>query len=483
MLIFLLYAVSLLMLLKVLGFFQIDNFRGWGLYMALVVKLLLALLLYHFPYESMRDSQIYLHDSRVLSEVLFNSPRDFFTLFFNISPNENLELLHLIETNYWSHETAGLLSEKRNVIRINALFQILSFHNPYIVFLWNTLLSTLGLKLIYKAIRKTTSDSKNVLFVAVFLLPSTLLWSSNIMKESYLILGLGLFLYGILNVENRKQRIAFTVSGLLIMLMFKQYVAIGFSFGLAIFLLLQIKKYSYRIAALPLFFMLCALLFYTTHTKITERISQKQFDFMRLADGGIILSDLDNFYTLDSNSEDQLHFFTGKDKNRYATILYPTVATKENHGEEPKTVVLEPSKKHWYVIIQNDKSGSKIVLTPIQNESMQLFKNIPEALINASFRPFPSDPPKSIFKWYFVLENLLLWSIFCYAITKIKVNRNKNVIAMLLFSSLTIALLIGWTTPVIGAIVRYKMPIVLSLITVSWLLLFPHSTNTSKEKQ
>jgi hypothetical protein len=483
MLIFLFYAIPLLILLKTLGFFRINNFRGWALYGVLLIKLVLAFTLYHFPYDSLKDSQIYLHDSRVLSDVLLHAPQDFFVLFFNLDETQNLDLVYMHDTNYWSHETSGLLSEKRSVIRVNALFQILGFQNPYIVFLWNALVSILGLKLIYKALRKYTTDTKNILFLALFLLPSTLLWTSNLMKESYMLLGLGVFLQGILVANQRKNKIFLIVFGLLILLLFKQYVAIGFLLGFGLYLLLQINKTKYKILALSLCGALFLLLAYMALPKFTERISQKQFDFIRLAEGGIVLNDLGTFYKIDLALENRLDFFIGQDKNNYAKITQALEASQENHGDQPRQVVLEPSEKHWYVVVHSEASGSRIDVTPIQNDSKQLLKNIPEALINVCFRPFPKDPPNSLFKWYFVLENLFLWSLFTVALFRLKKTQNSHFIALLIISSLIIALLIGWTTPVIGAIVRYKLPVVVSLIAVSWLLLFPQTNIISKEKQ
>jgi len=483
MLIFVLYAIPLLILLKTLGFFRIDNFQGWALYGVLFIKLTLAFILYHFPYDSLRDSQIYLHDSKVLSDVLLHAPQDFFALLFNLNQPENLDLVHMLDTNYWSHETSGLLSEKRNVIRVNAVFQILGFQNPYIVFLWNALVSILGLKLIYNALRKYTTDSKNLLFLALFLLPSTLLWTSNLMKESYMLLGLGVFLQGVLVANQRKNKIFLIGFGLLILLLFKQYVAIGFSMGFVLYLLLQINKLKYKIVAFSLCSALFAYVLFAALPKLTERISQKQFDFIRLAEGGIVLNDFGTFYKIDLAFENRLDFFTGEDKNNYALITQVLEASQENHGEQARQVVLEPSEKHWYVVVHSEASGSRIDVTPIQNNGKQLLKNIPEALINVCFRPFPNDPPKSPVKWYFILENLLLWILFFWAIFKRKSAGNGSIIMLLLVSSLVIASLIGWTTPVLGAIVRYKMPIVLSLIAVSWLLLFPLKNSITKEQQ
>jgi hypothetical protein len=42
-----------------------------------------------------------------------------------------------------------------------------------------------------------------------------------------------------------------------------------------------------------------------------------------------------------------------------------------------------------------------------------------------------------------------------------------------------IALFIGWTTPVLGAIVRYKLPATQHFFAASWLLLLPKQTENT----
>jgi hypothetical protein len=47
-------------------------------------------------------------------------------------------------------------------------------------------------------------------------------------------------------------------------------------------------------------------------------------------------------------------------------------------------------------------------------------------------------------------------------------------------AAMLIALFIGWTTPVLVAIVRYKLPVILLIFAASWLLLYPKQQITNK---
>lgn len=481
MLLFIIYLLVVAFVLRTLGYFRLDNFRGYGLYFVLTIKLVIAIILYHFPYDTMRDSEIYLNDSQYLSSIFWQSPKDFFSVFLHLSDAHELDLKYMLDSKYWSHETTGFLSEKRNVIRVNALFQLLGFQNPYIVFLWNALLTVLGLKLLYIALRKRCQDPKNLLFLLIFLLPSTLLWTTNIMKENFLVLGLGIFIYGLLGSTKLNKRLLFMGLGWLITLMFKQYVAFGLLIGVMLYFIASLNSTRIRIIGFGLLGTLVAFSFYFLGSKFTARISYKQFEFMQRAAGGIVLFDSGNMIKIEPAQEENIQLFLGIDNNQYAKIIREVQASIQNHGEKAYSVVLDPSEKNWYVLVQGEESGSKITLTAINNSTSQLIKNIPEALTNAFLRPWPNDPPKSIMKWYFVLETWMLWALLLIGMAKINHATDKKVVIFFLAFIIAVGLFIGWTTAVLGALVRYKLPIVLSIIAMSWLLLRPIN-NKSKAK-
>ncbi len=466
-----LYSSILIFLLQRVGFFRLPKGKDWKLIGVLLVKFSFAIVLFHFPYDTMRDSGIYLNDSLVLSNVFLSNPKDFFSLFMSLGDTHELDWKHMKETLYWSHEQSGLLSEKRNTIRANTLLQLISLQHSYLVFLWNALIALLGLKLIYQSALKFVLDKYHVFFFLIFLLPSTLLWTSNLMKENFMVLGLGLYFCGL--IRQKSNSWLYALSGILLLLMFKQYVGIAFGMGYILFTILTLKNAQLRLAILGFSAVLLVLGLIRFAKPITNKISEKQADFIRLAEGGIVLNDLGQIYRIDISEREKFQFFIGEEKNEYGIIKASVSAAKIKMNGTEEHITLKPSDKHWYVVVNAEASGSRIDVTPIQNSPMKLVKNIPEALINVLLRPFPTDPPKSIMKWYFVLENALLVGLMLTAFAKWKNFKNKNLILSILFSALLVSLFIGWTTPVLGAIVRYKLPVVLSLILVSWLLLQP----------
>jgi hypothetical protein len=162
-------------------------------------------------------------------------------------------------------------------------------------------------------------------------------------------------------------------------------------------------------------------------------------------------------------------------QNRYGYLNEPTEGHVRIDGEERTLVNLYPSNEKLYVFHLLEPSGSLIPITPINRSHIQLIKNIPEALFNTLFRPLPTDPPSKIEKWYFVLENWFIYALILVGVfikrTQFNTKQQSFIVFIVVFTIL-LSLLIGWITPVIGAIIRYKIPIVFLLIGLGWLLLY-----------
>jgi hypothetical protein len=108
-------------------------------------------------------------------------------------------------------------------------------------------------------------------------------------------------------------------------------------------------------------------------------------------------------------------------------------------------------------------------------------KNIPEALANSYLRPYLFDPGSRL-KYLSMLE---VWFLSVFLVFSLFQRRKLNAVekaiifGMVVFA-LTLFLLIGWTTPVIGAIARYRFPAQLALVVVG-LISFKPKLNFSHE--
>ena len=87
-------------------------------------------------------------------------------------------------------------------------------------------------------------------------------------------------------------------------------------------------------------------------------------------------------------------------------------------------------------------------------------------------RPYPWDNGNKL-KYFAFLQNLALLLLLFYAIynKKTLLDKEKWLLFILTTTSIFILLLIGWTTPIFGAAVRYKVPVDLFILIISFILL------------
>ena len=113
-------------------------------------------------------------------------------------------------------------------------------------------------------------------------------------------------------------------------------------------------------------------------------------------------------------------------------------------------------------------AGSTIHLPDLDNSWSSFVLATPRALYNSLLRPMPWDGLNVLT----TLSMLEVFAILCLFVLSILFRERegqdlKTFTLTTLYFSLFLALLIGWTTPVLGAIVRYRMPIYLVLVPLT----------------
>ena len=479
---FFFYFVFVVFLLRKNQFFRLPFLKGWSFEIVLIVKVAIAVFFVYYPTSYLFDSPIFLDESKLLSRVFYDSPVDFFKLLTGIGENEELVYRYLIETIHWTQQPDNLFNDSKNLIRFNAILDILSFGNIFVNFLFISLITLVGLKAIYDTIIDLTNHENWFLFALIFLLPSTILWTSAIMKEPYLILGIGFFLKGVWGHTSKANRIWLLAVAVFFLIAFKPYVLVCLLLAVIvyfIYLKVPTKKFLWSASVV---IVLSALTFGSTFLlsrNFTEIISKKQFNFINLTEGGIWILTDSCMIVVPKSEEYKFDFFI-ENKNRYGFLNEATEGEIRRDGVPHQKVNLYPDTTKLYIFHFVDPSGSLIQITPINKSHAQLLKNIPEAVFNTFVRPLPNDPPAKIEKWYFVIENWVLIGLLVWGVSKRKTLSVKfqSLLCALSVFMLFLALMIGWVTPVLGAIIRYKMPIIFALIMIIWILLFSHQTKT-----
>lgn len=238
------YIALLLFLMRRMPFFS----RVPGLGMRFIAAMFLlkvmagtalwAIYTYAYPDRSTADIFKYFDDSRVLSEALWSSPSDYLRMLTGIgndSPHFT-EKYYLVMNNWVRRFETNVYNDSHTMIRFNAVLRLLSFGHYHVHTVFSCFLSTAGLVALYRAFHRLAPASTRGLALAVFAWPSVVLWSSGPLKESLLMLGLGFFLLAAM-VPWRELRAwrgpVLLLLGLAVMLVVKPYVLLCVLPGLA----------------------------------------------------------------------------------------------------------------------------------------------------------------------------------------------------------------------------------------------------------
>lgn len=412
-----------------MNYFKTSQFSPQALQVAFLLKVLCGVIIfllytYYYPIRKDADTFKYFDDSKYLYDALWTHPGDFFQMLFGINCEDEY-----FKSNYYSNMynwyrayDNGLLNDNRLVIRVNAVFRIVSFGNYHVHSLLLNFLAFVGSFSLARLFLEY-SRSKWKTYLAVFLIPSVVFWSSGILKEAVLLFGLGLFGWNFHKLMFDRwnwKRIPFLVFLLGILLVMKLYVFVAFVPAVIAW---WISKNTKRTILVHFSMIILGIIFgYALAWMIPELnflkiIADKQKDFINLSKAFNVNSAIEMSY-------------------------------------------LEPN--FWSFI-----------------------KATPNALLNSITKPWPSEV-KGILFIPPLLENLFIIGIVILSWfygKRIGSREWKFVIFCLTFSFI-LFLIIGLTTPIIGAIVRYKIPAI-PFLMIAALMFFdsqklPHSITQNK---
>ena len=400
------YYVLLLLIIKKWSFFKNTGISFNTLCLLFSVKFLFGLGIYYvytFYYTDRKTADIfkYFDDAQFLFENVYKvSPLKFWKIIFGIQ-NESTEIHQiLIKTNYWFKPfSSNIFNDNRTVIRFNAIIHLFSFGYYHVHTLILSMLSFIGLTSIFKVYNKKFKDRKNELIIACFLIPSVLFWGSGILKESILLFGVGLFLFAFTQIiTSQKKSLFFCV------------------FILSIGLLAFTKTY------------VLALL-------IPNILAWLLVHFIKTSKVGLV------FLLINS-------------------IVF-SIAVNADKIDERFNLLgdLKHKQTDFINVAHTTKAGSSIQLERLDNSVESFLRTMPNAFVNGLLRPSIFEI-KNLFIAFSAFENfcLLVLLILVFVFFKKPTLEQLPYIYFGIYFTILLSILIGWTVPVLGAIVRYKIP-------------------------
>ncbi|MEY4602880.1 MAG: hypothetical protein RIT43_172, partial [Bacteroidota bacterium] len=315
-----LFTLVLVLLTYRSRLFHLPGMNPWVMPSALIIKLVAGLLLFLLHIQTYgidelsHDGETFFNEGRYLNDVFYVSPIDFFKLLTGIGENDTLIHKYLYMTEYWSAGDLSIVNDSKNVIRVHSLIHFVSMNSVFIHLAIFCLISLAALKNIFLALKPHIAIPEKIVFWILLLVPSTIFWTSSMMKEPIMFLGLSMLLRAILVQESKKKRIVIFLCAIALMLCFKPYVL--FAALIAISLALCFKNlFSGKLIPALLTISgvtaLCILVFERPRDAAVHYLTRKQFDFENVGKGGLHTEGDTCFYYFKPYTYEKLKFGNG----------------------------------------------------------------------------------------------------------------------------------------------------------------------------
>jgi hypothetical protein len=395
-----------------LRFFRLEGLPAWTSVALFGVKLIFGFALwavYTFYYTDRSTGDIYkFYDDAHYIHVAYGENKTAFAGLMTGSEDSSLSP-YTSQMKNWKRNFADRqpFNENRFMIRLNAAMMLISGENIHVHTILFCFLSFLGCMLLIKVFQSLLSDDKKKWVLLTVLFPSFLFWTSGGLKESIMILALGLLLYGFFAIASRKVLgIVLFLLGTLLLLMIKYFLLLCIAPALAAYYVLA-QRNTLKVAAIK---YASVLILSLTAIAVISPLNPR-LDFVFL--------------------------IAKKQKHAIAEAMYM-------------------------------KAGSYSPVPVIEQNIFSIIKNLPVGLWNSMLKPYlwQSRNPMMLLS---AAENVALVLLLALGVIyrSKKEDLNYNVLFFMLAAVVPYLCLIGIMTPVLGNLVRYKVVMLPLLIFIA----------------
>ncbi len=386
------------------SFFQDPRISRKAFLGAFLLKFLAGLILwgiysFYYPMKGHSDAFNYFNEAMVLHEALYEDPLAYLDLLVGTDLSDGGARPYIERVSHWVKPyNYGMVNDYRTVIRANMLCRLVSFGYYHVHTAIFCFVSFLGLTALYKSFVRYLPDKRMACFGAAFLIPSVVFWGSGVLKEGILLFAMGYFvLFALRSFEDRRWSVLPLFLLLAFLLVFiKTYVLLALIPGLLCFAFVR----TFRIRAVLASFLIGHLLLGATAWFLPKM--GLQYDIPR---------------------------------------------------------ILRLKQEAFYNVAWMHEAGS-VTQAPALKSDGDFFTGLPHAWWNALFRPHLFEMEKSLYAPPALENAVLLLGLLLAALFW---KRPPPSIRPFFYWSISFVLVlgavIGFTTPVLGAIIRYQIPL------------------------
>lgn len=374
-----------------------------------------AIYTYVYPDRATADVFKYFDDSAHMFKALPDKPWDYLRMITGIGNDAPYfrDLYYKDMNNWVRHYESDLYNDAHTIIRFNAIVRLFSFGEFHVHTVVTAFLSLTGLLGLYHGLVRVAPGRERLLAAATFLIPSVVFWASGVIKESLLFFGIGLLVYQVDRLLNGRIR-------------WRDPLLLAFNVVMLFFL-----KFYVLLSLLP-----ALVLLVWARKSLRPALGIK----ILLLYGILIITGLNLQHVLPG--WDILGVLTMKQRD------FVGLAIQMDSGSfvMPPELLLPDV---WLFIKQAPYALSIALAGPLIHASGGAL-----GLVSAG-------------------ENLglLLFIAICIYFRRPWREVDKPMLAAIGLYVLMLGLVIGWTTPVMGAVVRYRTPMLPFLLAGALLLL------------
>jgi hypothetical protein len=418
------------------------------------------------------DTGNFFRDSNVIHNIAFSNFGEFTKLMFGLQDDsEGTFIFKFLEpTTTWDKTTDEILyNDNRLLLRFHALIHFISFGNYFVHALFSTFLSFVGINWIYKTFKEQFKDKEIYFYVVWLIFPGVWFWTSGVFKEGPALFILGLLLISLKRViAQRKYSIKNLVMlfiALQLSLAFKSYLMIPVLISTIIFF--GVKNRTERSVGLKYIFVLFVIFLFADLTlylfvkkDAVNILAERQRNFIDVSHGGLFLVNEEKFIRTEFD---------------YSLV-------EVDSTQKPVKAKIKPGVPYMYFLQTNMldtlycKSNTDSTWYPLSyviprsNTTFQpaiivddwpsFLKSVPYSLGITLLKPFFFDARKSIDIVSSIENLIILLSLLWFIYNGIKNGFRDPHYIYFLSMVVMVLIIIGITSPNLGAMERYRALIV-----------------------
>lgn len=420
------------------------------------------------------DAGKFYADAVAINHIAFDNFSEYLKMLVGLqddSPGSYFFKHGIDTTNNWDNGAVKdfLYNDNRIVIRIHSLIHFIAFGSYFVHALFSCFFSFIGLFFIYKTFKEFFDKRELVFFILICFFPTLWLYTGGLLKEGITLLFLGLLLYSLKHFiagSRKPDSIVALIFLFFVSLLLKPYILFFAAVFYSLFFIIIKTRIKHKAIVFIGLILIIAVITNQAAALIkgrslVEAAQKREREFMDLSTGGIFLLDSIKFVRVpyDTNLVKRVN-----NRPEFYTIKQGVSYTYWEHSHQKDTLYCKNNLDaitQYSLVYSLPKAGSMV---NVVRGSSNLFIIGLRSLYYTTLYPLFFNA-KGLMQKFASLENLLL--VFSFLISLIGIILNKTIKLpglAFLFYAICILILIGFTTPNSGAIMRYRSPVAIFII-------------------